>query len=104
MKNKNLVLANGIVGLVFGIMLLIWPIMLALGTEANVLIRLAVIALGIIAIVYYKDTALVKMAANVLFIVGGAVAFIPFLGWAGGICIIIGGSLYLASLKNFNKN
>ena len=101
MKNKNLVLANGIIGLVAGIMLLIWPIMLVLGNEANVIIRLAIIALGIIAIIYYKGTPLVKMAANVLFIVGGAVAFIPFLGWAGGICVIVGGSLYLASLKNF---
>ncbi|GAF40388.1 prophage Lp1 protein 6 [Agrilactobacillus composti DSM 18527 = JCM 14202] len=44
-----------------------------------------------------------KTAAHVLLIVGGAVALIPFLGWAGGILAIIGGALYLTSLKNFKQ-
>ena len=44
----------------------------------------------------------VKTSANVLLIVGGAVSLIPALGWVGGILAIIGGSIYLANLKNFN--
>lgn len=34
-------------------------------------------------------------------IVGGIFTFNDFLGWIGAILSIIGGSLYLASLKRF---
>ena len=42
----------------------------------------------------------VVSAPSVLLIVGGAVGLIPALGWVGGILAIIGGSLFLGSLKN----
>jgi hypothetical protein len=38
-----------------------------------------------------------------LLIVVGTLAIIPFLGWVGGILAIIGGSLYLDSLKKFQE-
>ena len=44
----------------------------------------------------------VKTSSNELLIVGGAISLIPALGWVGGILAIIGGSIYLANLKNFN--
>ena len=103
MKSKALALTNGIVGLAGGILLVLWPLLVAFGTNFNIVLRLALIVLAIIAIIYYKETKLVKIAAHVLLIVGGAVAFIPFLGWVGGIIAIVGGSLYLASLKNFKN-
>lgn len=103
MKSKALALTNGIVGLAGGILLVLWPLLVAFGTNFNIVLRLALIVLAIIAIIYYKETKLVKIAAHVLLIVGGAVAFIPFSGWVGGIIAIVGGSLYLASLKNFKN-
>ena len=121
MKSKNLALTNGIVGLIGGIILLFGPFVLlttavsdvaaensfATGTTGAALflnlIKIAILVLGIVAAVMYKDKNLVKTAPNVLLIVGGAVAFIPFLGWTGGIVSIVGGALYLASLKNFKK-
>ena len=103
MKSTALALTNGIVGLAGGILLVLWPLLVACGTNFNIVLRLALIVLAIIAIIYYKETKLVKIAAHVLLIVGGAVAFIPFLGWVGGIIAIVGGSLYLASLKNFKN-
>ncbi|CIW04957.1 integral membrane protein [Streptococcus pneumoniae] len=36
-------------------------------------------------------------------IVSGEVSLIPFLGWVGGILAIIGGSLFLATLKKFKS-
>ncbi len=36
-------------------------------------------------------------------IVGGSIAIIPFLGWIGGILAIIGGSLFLSSIKKFDS-
>ncbi|WP_035453482.1 hypothetical protein [Agrilactobacillus composti] len=118
MKSKNLALTNGIVGLVGGIILIFGP-MLMLGSAMNDvesgtantagvtiflnIVKLAILILGITAIVFYRSTELVKTAAHVLLIVGGAVALIPFLGWAGGILAIIGGALYLTSLKNFKQ-
>lgn len=112
MKTKSLALANGIVGLVGGIILLFggWFV---LGSVTNSdalnqtvlflnLLKIAILGLGIYGAVYYKGAEQVSAAPNVLMIVGGAVALIPFLGWVGGILAIIGGSLYLASLKKFN--
>jgi hypothetical protein len=107
MKSKTLALANGIVGLAGGIALVFWLLFAAIMQNADAflalffILKLAILALGIIALVFYKGTRLVKTAAHVLFIVGGAVALIPLFGWIGGIIVIIGGALYLASLKNF---
>ena len=65
------------------------------------LVKIAVLVLGIVAIVYYKDDERVTNSPSVLLIVGGAVGLIPFLGWVGGILTIIGGSLYFGTLKKF---
>jgi len=65
------------------------------------LVKIAVLVLGIVSIVYYKDDERVTPAPSVLFIVGGSVGLIPFLGWVGGILTIIGGSLYFGLLKKF---
>ncbi|GAA2965844.1 hypothetical protein FC48_GL001612 [Ligilactobacillus murinus DSM 20452 = NBRC 14221] len=112
MKSKNLALTNGIVGLVGGIILLfgIWFLLGSAAGDASTVsamavflngLKIAILVLGIYGAVYYKESAEVKSAPNVLLIVGGGIALIPFLGWVGGILAIIGGSLYLASLKNF---
>ena len=91
MKTKTLAVTNGVVGLIGGIFLLfaIW------------FVKLALLVLGIVGAVYYKGDTPVGTAPSVLLIVGGAISLIPFLGWIGGILGIIGGSLYLASLKKF---
>lgn len=113
MKTKNLALANGIVGLVGGIILLFggWFVLGGAASSSDTLnqilvflnlLKLVILGLGIYGAVYYKGAEQVSAAPNVLMIVGGAVALIPFLGWVGGILAIIGGSLYLASLKKFN--
>lgn len=62
--------------------------------------KIANLVLGIIAIVYYKGDERVGVAPSELLIVGGSVAIIPFLGWIGGIIVLIGGSLFLGYLKN----
>ena len=119
MKTKNLALTNGIVGLVGGIILLFGGWFIAggvlndaatgsvsstSGTAAFLnILKIAILALGIIALIYYKGDKRVGTEAGVLLIVGGAIALIPFLGWIGGILAIIGGSLYLASLKHFSQ-
>lgn len=124
MKTKTLALVNGIVGLVGGIILLVGPFFIlgtALGTAATTLdasatsgatagsaviltlLKIAVLVLGILAIVYYKGDERVGAAPSVLMIVGGAVGIIPLLGWVGGILAIIGGSLYLGTLKKFKS-
>lgn len=120
MKSKRLALISGIVGLVGGILLLICPFVL-LGTAVNTaattlnggatagavsgvaLLLNALKILGIIAIVYYKGDKRVGAAPSVLMIVSGGVSLIPFLGWFGGILAIIGGTLFLATLKKFKS-
>lgn len=118
-KSKNLALTNGIVGLVGGIILLFGGWFIAggiLSDAANgsvsgtsgaagflTILKIAILALGIIALIYYKGDDRVNTAPGVLLIVGGAIALIPFLGWVGGIITIIGGSLYLATLKHFSQ-
>ncbi|MEX2804436.1 hypothetical protein AB3329_04875 [Streptococcus sp. H31] len=113
MDAKTLALINGIVGLVGGIVLLlgIWFVFGAAATGSDTLmgivtaliflLKLAILILGIVGAVYYKDDARVGNAPNVLMIVGGALALIPLFGWIGGILAIIGGSLYLGTLKKF---
>ncbi|HFN7415933.1 TPA: hypothetical protein ACHGVF_000445 [Streptococcus pneumoniae] len=124
MKLKILALISGIVGLVGGILLLIGPFVLlgiAVNTAATTLnggatagafsgvalllnaLKIANLVLGIIAIVYYKGDNRVGTAPSVLMIVSGGVSLIPFLGWVGGILAIIGGSLFLATLKKFKS-
>ena len=101
MKSKNLALTNGIVGLAGGIILLfgIWFMV----TILLYVLKIAILALGIVGAVYYKGMPEVKTSSNVLMIVGGAISLIPALGWVGGILAIIGGSIYLANLKNFKN-
>lgn len=121
MKGKQLVMINGIVGLAGGILLLIAPIFLlgtaandlgniALGSSSNstgmlsaliLVLKVALLVLGIMGAVQFKESTKVTSAPNVLLIVAGALSFIPFLGWVGGIIAIVGGSLYLGKLKNF---
>ena len=122
MKTNTLARVNAIFGLISGIVLLLAPVImfiLAIGAatateDADVtvgtltglsiilsLVKIAVLVLGIVAIVYYKDDERVTNAPSVLLIVGGAVGLIPFLGWVGGILTIIGGSLYFGTLKKF---
>lgn len=115
MKSKGLALTNGIVGLAGGIILLFGVWFMAGGAAAGdegglggvtiflEILKLAILILGILGIIYYRHTELVKTAPSVLMIVGGAISLIPLLGWVGGIIAIIGGSLYLASLKNFKN-
>ncbi|GKT04491.1 hypothetical protein [Furfurilactobacillus entadae] len=105
MKSRSLTLANGIVGLAGGIILLLGMGFMVGGGVGAILflniIKLAILVLGIIAIIYYKGDIRVGAAPSVLLIVGGAIALIPMLGWVGGIISIVGGSLYLTKLKNF---
>lgn len=122
MKSKTLALTNGIFGLIGGIALVFAPLFIlggitndALNDDGSatstvvlsiifILVKIAILVLGIVALITYKGTGLVKTAAHVLLIVGGAVALIPLLGIAGGIVSIVGGALYLASLKNFKTD
>lgn len=122
MKTKALARVNAIFGLISGIVLLLAPLvmfMITVGAAAATedsdatvgiltifsiilaLVKIAVLVLGIVSIVYYKDDERVTPAPSVLFIVGGSVGLIPFLGWVGGILTIIGGSLYFGLLKKF---
>ena len=68
------------------------------------LVKIAVLVLGIVSIVYYKDDERVTPAPSVLFIVGGSVGLIPFLGWVGGILTIIGGSLYFGLFEKIRDS
>ena len=122
MKTNTLARVNAIFGLISGIVLLLAPVIMfimAVGAAATTedadvtvgtltglsiilsLVKIAVLVLGIVAIVYYKDDERVTNAPSVLLIVGGAVGLIPLLGWVGGILTIIGGSLYFGTLKKF---
>ena len=122
MKTNTLARVNAIFGLISGIVLLLAPVIMfimAVGAAAATedadvtvgtltgpsiilsLVKIAVLVLGIVAIVYYKDDERVTNAPSVLLIVGGAVGLIPFLGWVGGILTIIGGSFYFGTLKKF---
>ena len=122
MKTNTLARINAIFGLISGIVLLLAPVIMfimaigaatatedadvTVGTLTGIsiillLVKIAVLVLGIVAIVYYKDDERVTNAPSVLLIVGGAVGLIPLLGWVGGILTIIGGSLYFGTLKKF---
>ena len=118
MKTKTLAQIDGILGLITGIILAILPFtIMMIATMSNdedaaaaivgmmfivfAFVKIAILILGILTLVYYKDDSRISLAPSILFIVGGVVSLIPFLGWIGGIVIIIGAALYLSSLKQF---
>ena len=118
MKTKTLAQVDGFIGIIAGAILAFLPIFMvflaAISEDEDVaglilgiifivfsLVKIATLILGILSLVYYKDDNRISLAPSILFIVGSVVALIPFLGWIGGIVIVIGGALYLASLKQF---
>lgn len=118
MKTKTLAQADGFIGIVAGAVLAFLPIfmliLITISRDENVvgfvlgltfvvfsLVKIATLILGIISLVYYKDDKRISLAPSILFIVGSVVSLIPLLGWIGGIVLVIGGALYLTSLKQF---
>ena len=118
MKTKTLAQVDGFIGIIAGAILAFLPIFMvflaAISEDEDVaglilgiifivfsLVKIATLILGILSLVYYKDDNRISRAPSILFIVGSVVALIPFLGWIGGIVLVIGGALYLASLKQF---
>ena len=118
MKTKTLAQVDGFIGIIAGAILAFLPIFMvflaAISEDEDVaglilgiifvvfsLVKIATLILGILSLVYYKDDNRISLAPSILFIVGSVVALIPFLGWIGGIVLVIGGALYLASLKQF---
>ena len=114
-KLKNLASVNGIVGLGGGIFLLFaTPITVSatlnqsmmvanLAVSAFFMIKVAIFVLGIVGVVKFKKSPVVSNSPSVLMMVGGSIAIIPLLEWIGGILAIIGGSLFLSSIKKFNS-
>ena len=118
MKKKTLAQLDGIIGLVTGTILAILPIIIIMiasifdneevvGVILGIifiifsLVKIGILILGILSLIYYKDDNKISIAPSVLLIVGSALALVPFLGWIGGIVIIVGASLFLGSLKKF---
>ena len=118
MKTKTLAQVDGFIGIIAGAILAFLPIFMvflaaisededAAGLILGIifivfsLVKIATFILGILSLIYYKDDNRISLAPSILFIVGSVVALIPFLGWIGGIVLVIGGALYLASLKQF---
>lgn len=118
MKTKTLAQVDGIIGIIAGALLAFLPIFIiflaAISEDEDVaglvlgiifivfsLVKIATLILGILTLVYYKDDKRISLAPSILFIVGSVVALIPFFGWIGGIVLVIGGALYLASMKQF---
>ena len=118
MKTKTLAQVDGFIGIIAGAILAFLPIFMvflaaisededAAGLILGIifivfsLVKIATLILGILSLVYYKDDNRISLAPSILFIVGSVVSLIPFLGWIGGIVLVIGGALYLASLKQF---
>lgn len=118
-KTRTLALANGILGIAGGVLLIFATFLFAIagGLDAATdsgaftiltlaiffILKLTILILGIVATIYYKDDRRVSLAPSVLFIVSGAISLIPFLGWIGGILAITGGGLYLSSLSKFHR-
>ncbi|MFS9057925.1 hypothetical protein [Streptococcus infantis] len=118
MKTKTLAQVDGFIGIIAGAILAFLPVFIVFlaaisededfaGVVLGIifvvfsLVKIATLILGILSLVYYKDDNRISLAPSILFIVGSVVALIPFLGWIGGIVLVIGGALYLASLKQF---
>lgn len=114
-KLKNLASVNGIVGLGGGIFLLFaTPITVSatlnhsmmvanLAVSAFFMIKVAIFVLGIVGVVKFQKSPVVSYSPSVLMMVGGSIAIIPSLEWIGGILAIIGGSLFLSSIKKFDS-
>ena len=118
MKTKTLAQVDGFIGIIAGAILAFLPIFIiflaAISEDEDVaglilgiifvvfsLVKIATLILGILSLVYYKDDKRISLAPSILFIVGSVVSLIPFFGWIGGIVLVVGGALYLASLKQF---
>lgn len=115
MKSKTLVQVDSVIGIAGGVVLILgfWIIAVAGATAGgskelmSVLtqivnwLKVVVLVLGVVTIVAYHGSKIVSMIPSVFFILGGAIALLPFLGWAGGILTVIGGGLYIANLKRF---
>ena len=118
MKTKTLAQVDGIIGIIAGALLAILPVVIVIIAAISenedfagfvlgvvflvfTLVKIATLILGILTLVYYKDDKRISLAPSILLIVGSGVALIPFLGWIGGIILIISGALYLSSLKHF---
>ena len=118
MKTKTLAQVDGFIGIIAGAILASLPIfmliLITISRDEDVvgfilgltfvvfsLVKIATLILGVLSLVYYKDDERISLAPSILFIVGSVVALIPFLGWIGGVILVIGGALYLASLKQF---
>ena len=118
MKTKTLAQVDGFIGIIAGAILAFLPVFIiflaAISEDEDFagvvlgiifivfsLVKIATLILGILSLVYCKDDNRISLAPSILFIVGSVVALIPFLGWIGGIVLVIGGALYLASLKQF---
>ena len=118
MKTKTLAQVDGFIGIIAGAILAFLPVFIVFlaaisededfaGVVLGIifivfsLVKIATLILGILSLVYYKDDNRVGPAGSILMIVGGIFTFNDFLGWIGAILSIIGGSLYLASLKRF---
>ena len=118
MKTKTLAQVDGFIGIIAGAILAFLPIFMVFlaaisededfaGVVLGIifvvfsLVKIATLILGILSLVYYKDDKRISLAPSILFIVGSVVALIPFFGWIGGIVLVIGGALYLASLNQF---
>ena len=118
MNTKTLAQVDGFIGIITGAILAFLPFFIiflaAISEDEDVaglvlgiifivfsLVKIATLILGILTLVYYKDDKRISLAPSILFIVGSVVALIPFFGWIGGIVLVIGGALYLASLKQF---
>ena len=118
MKTKTLAQVDGFIGIIAGAILAFLPVFIiflaAISEDEDFagvvlgiifivfsLVKIATLILGILSLVYYKDDNRISLAPSILFIVGSVVALIPFFGWIGGIVLVIGGALYLASLKQF---
>ena len=118
MKTKTLAQVDGFIGIIAGAILAFLPVFIIFlaaisededfaGVVLGIIfivfsfVKIATLILGILSLVYYKDDNRISLAPSILFIVGSVVALIPFLGWIGGIVLVIGGALYLASLKQF---
>ena len=97
MKTKTLAQIDGIIGLITGIILAILPFtIMMIATMSNdedavaaivgmmfivfAFVKIAILILGILTLVYYKDDSRISLAPSILFIVGGVVSLIPFLG------------------------
>ena len=118
MKTKTLAQVDGFIGIIAGAILAFLPIFMvflaaisededAAGLILGIifvvfsLVKIATLILGILSLVYYKDDNRISLAPSILFIGSSVVRLIPFLGWIGGIVLVIGGVLYLESLKKF---